>query len=121
MDRVSMVLDIKSIEKGDKRVVCQSELRICVKREVGWALMPVPFSPPPHSSLSIWLRFLRTQSTMKRKRMSIRAQELCEEGGGLGCHSPSHSAPIPSKPHGFCGCCKAPRKKKAEVQSSGAV
>ena len=67
------------------------------------------------------LRFLRTQSTMKRKRMSIRAQELCEEGGGLDSHSPSHSALIPSKPHGFCGCCKAPRKKKAEVQSSGAV
>ena len=44
------VLDAKSIEKGDKRVVCQSELRSCVKREVGWALIPVPFFPPSLAS-----------------------------------------------------------------------
>ena len=81
MDRVSMVLDIKSIEKGDKRVVCQSELRSCVKREVGWTLIPHPILPPSLVSHTASVDAVKHHG---RRKQRFGAPELCEQGGGPG-------------------------------------
>ena len=45
-----------------------------------------------------------------KKKTDDRAQELCEQGGGPGSHSLSHSSTVPNNPYGFCG-----KKKKKKT------
>ena len=51
----------------------------------------------------------------ERRKVGVRARELCEQAVGLGSHSLSHCSPVHfNKPHGFWGR-KAPRKKKKKT------
>ena len=63
-----------------------------MNREVGLALIPYPILTPSLIS-----------HTVSVDIRSHRAQDLCEQGGGPGSRSLSHSYSVPNKPYGFCG------------------
>ena len=84
-----------------------------------WALIPYPIIPPvPNKSYGFCGR---TAAWKEKKSVCIRAQELCEQGRGLGSHSLSHSSPVPNKSYGFCGRTAAWKMKKSVCVSAWAL
>ena len=93
---------------GSSACVARAPKELCEEGGGQWALIPYPIFS---LSLINHTVSMDVKHHERRRRRTSKLGSCVKREVGLGCHSLSHSSPVPNKPHGFCRR-QAPWKKK---------